>query len=107
MLTVTRLCRRWCGQEAVGLGKQIRPIGCVLYWRFSDTSRYKNHRVDGKVTALWAGSALTYKEMIDHIRPEDFEIRYRSKKNRFRFLGNGRSKLEYEPNADLAFYIYK
>ncbi|GAB7353657.1 hypothetical protein MBLNU459_g4065t1 [Dothideomycetes sp. NU459] len=78
----------------------------TLVWSGGCRSWYKNHRVDGKVTAVWAGSAITYKEMIDTIRPEDFEIRYRSK-NRFRFLGNGKSKLEYEPGADLAFYIHK
>lgn len=68
--------------------------------------RYKNHRIDGKVTAVWAGSAISYYEMIERIRPEDFEIVYRSK-NRFRFLGNGKTKREYMPGADLAFYVYK
>lgn len=72
----------------------------------SENHRYKNHRVDGKVTAVWAGSAITYQEMIDTIRPEDFDIRYRSK-NRFRFLGNGKSKLEATPGSDLAYYVYK
>jgi len=37
-------------------------------------------------------------EMISEIRPEDFEIRYRSK-NRYRFMGNGRTKMEYDPKA--------
>lgn len=36
--------------------------------------------------------------MISEIRPEDFEIRYRTK-NRFRFMGNGRTKMEYDPKA--------
>lgn len=58
------------------------------------------------MTAVWPGSAIGYKEMIDVIRPEDFEIRYRSK-NRFRFMGNGKTRMEYRPGEDLAFYIYK
>ncbi|KAK5109671.1 hypothetical protein LTR62_006793 [Meristemomyces frigidus] len=63
-------------------------------------------QVDGKVTAVWAGSAIGFHDMIERIRPEDFEIRYRSK-NRFRFMGNGRTKMEYDPKADLAFYLHK
>ena len=42
--------------------------------------------------ALWCRSAIGFHDMIEHIRPEDFEIRYRSK-NRFRFMGNGRTKM--------------
>lgn len=67
---------------------------------------YKNHRVDGRVTAVWAGSVLSYHDMIQEIRPEDFDIVYRSK-NRFRFMGNGRTKREYDPDADLAWYLAK
>ncbi|KAK5126680.1 hypothetical protein LTR85_009614 [Meristemomyces frigidus] len=78
----------------------------TLVWSGGCQSWYKSHRVDGKVTAVWAGSVLGYKEMIDFIRSEDFEIRYRSK-NRFRFMGNGRTKMEYDPKADLAFYLQK
>ena len=78
----------------------------TLVWSGGCQSWYKNNRVDGKVTAVWAGSAIGYKEMIDHIRPEDFDIVYRTK-NRFRFMGNGRTKREYDPEADLAFYLHK
>jgi len=55
----------------------------TLVWSGGCQSWYKGHRVDGKVTAVWAGSVIGFKEMIDDLRPEDFEIRYRSK-NRFR-----------------------
>lgn len=55
----------------------------TLVWSGGCQSWYKGHRTDGKVTAVWAGSVIGYKEMIDQIRPEDFEIVYRSK-NRFR-----------------------
>lgn len=78
----------------------------TLVWSGGCRSWYKNHRVDGRVTAVWAGSAISYHDMIAQLRPEDFEIRYRSR-NRFRFMGNGKTKLEYTPGADLAFYIYK
>ncbi|KAK4900271.1 hypothetical protein LTR27_002495 [Elasticomyces elasticus] len=78
----------------------------TLVWSGGCQSWYKSHRVDGKVTAVWAGSAMGFREMIETIRPEDFEIKHRSK-NRFRFMGNGRTKMEYDPNADLAFYLHK
>ncbi|KAL9620583.1 MAG: hypothetical protein Q9160_004944 [Pyrenula sp. 1 TL-2023] len=67
-------------------------------------SWYKNHRVDGRVTATWPGSALLYKKMIDTIRPEDFEIEYRSG-NRFEFMGNGFTEYETRDDVDLAWYI--
>ncbi|PSR83016.1 hypothetical protein BD289DRAFT_293034 [Coniella lustricola] len=78
----------------------------TLVWSGGCRSWYKNHRVDGRVTAVWPGSGLSYYEMTHTLRPEDFEIVYRSK-NRFRFMGNGRTKMEYSSGADLAFYVYK
>ena len=57
----------------------------TLVWSGGCQSWYKGHRVDGKVTAVWAGSVVGFKQMIDFIRPEDFEIAYRSK-NRFRYV---------------------
>ena len=55
----------------------------TLVWSGGCQSWYKNHRVDGKVTAVWAGSVLAYMEMISSLRQEDFEIKYRTR-NRFR-----------------------
>ena len=56
------------------------------------------------MTATWPGSALLYKKMIDDIRPEDFEIEYRSG-NRFQFMGNGFTEYETRDDVDLAWYI--
>lgn len=94
-------------QEAVDeFNAYADEIMQTLVWSGGCQSWYKNHRVDGKVTAVWAGSVIGYKEMVDHIRPEDFEIVYRTR-NRFRFMGNGRTRREYDPHADLAFYLQK
>lgn len=113
-------------QEAVDdLNAYADEIMQTLVWSGGCQSWYKNHRVDGKVTAVWAGSVIGYKEMIDQIRAEDFDIKYRSR-NRFRFMGNGRTRREYviidasvmmkadadrshryDPTADLAFYLQK
>ncbi|KAF2208808.1 hypothetical protein CERZMDRAFT_48524 [Cercospora zeae-maydis SCOH1-5] len=76
----------------------------TLVWSGGCQSWYKNHRVDGRVTAVWPGSVLSYHDMISTLRPEDFDIQYRSR-NRFRFMGNGRTLREYDPDADLAFYL--
>ncbi|KAI7779515.1 hypothetical protein LA080_000799 [Diaporthe eres] len=65
----------------------------TLVWSGGCRSWYKNHRVDGRVTAVWGGSAITYHEMIKELRPEDFHIEYRSR-NRFKFMGNGRAAME-------------
>ncbi|OQU95562.1 hypothetical protein CLAIMM_01747 [Cladophialophora immunda] len=78
----------------------------TLVWTGGCKSWFKNNTVDGRVTAVWAGSAIAYKEMVDTIRPEDFTITYRSR-NRFRFMGTGRTKRELLPHEDLAFYITK
>ncbi|KAF2120817.1 hypothetical protein BDV96DRAFT_565582 [Lophiotrema nucula] len=75
-------------------------------WAGGCRSWYKNNRVDGRVTAIWQGSAIGYKEVVDAIRPEDFKIVSRTK-NRFRWMGNGRTRIEGVPGADLAFYLKK
>ncbi|KAK5052669.1 hypothetical protein LTR84_002534 [Exophiala bonariae] len=72
-------------------------------WTSGCRSWYKNGKVNGKVTALYPGSILHYKDMVENIRGEDFNIDYRSK-NRWRFLGNGFTQLEVE-NGDLGYYV--
>ncbi|KAF4553101.1 Flavin-binding monooxygenase-like protein 9 [Elsinoe fawcettii] len=92
-----------CIEEFNAYGDEIMQ---TLVWSGGCRSWYKNHRVDGRVTAVWAGTAIGYHEMIRSLRPEDFDIKYRSR-NRFRFMGNGMTKLEQTPGADLSYYITK
>lgn len=75
-------------------------------WSSGCKSWYKNGSVDGKVTATYAGSVIHYKELIDSIRGEDFNFKYNGA-NRFKFMGNGKTQLEMDPDADLSFYVYK
>lgn len=77
-----------------------------LVWSGGCRSWYKNNRVDGRVTAIWQGSAIAYLEVIEELRPEDFSIVYRTR-NRFRWMGNGRTRIEGVEGADLAFYLKK
>lgn len=87
--------------EFVRYGDQIHK---TLTWTGACRSWYKKNRVDGRVTATWPGSVILYHQMIKHIRPEDFDIRYRSR-NRFRFMGNGFTEYELQDGADLAYYV--
>ena len=89
-------------------------------WSGGCRSWYKNGKIDGKVTAMYAGSILHYKgesqskidaslrtdfttENLERPRGEDFDISYRSR-NRFNYMGNGLTKREIE-NGDLSYYL--
>lgn len=72
-------------------------------WNQACRSWYKGNSIDGKVVALWCGSTLHYRETLQDVRYEDFKIKYFG--NRFDYLGNGMTKLELTPDADLATYI--
>ena len=87
--------------EFVRYGDQIHK---TLTWTGACRSWYKANRVDGRVTATFAGSAILYHQLVSEIRPEDFEIRYRSV-NRWRFLGNGFTEYELTEGNDLSFYV--
>lgn len=78
----------------------------TLVWTSDCKSWYKRGRVDGRVTALFAGSGMLYKRLISDIRAEDFDIHYRSP-NRFKCLGNGFTAFEFDPDSDLSWYVEK
>ena len=59
--------------------------------------RYKNGKVDGKISSSWPGSSVHFLELMSNPRWEDWNIKYLSP-NRFAFLGNGRT--EREENGD-------
>lgn len=58
----------------------------------------------GFADGFLAGSAILYHQMVKQIRPEDFEIRYRSA-NRFKFMGNGFTAYELDKKNDLSYYV--
>jgi hypothetical protein len=72
-----------------------------LVWTGSCRSWFKNSR--GRVTAVWPGSGLHYREFLKSDRWEDFEWRYDG--NRFAFWGLGFSDLETGETPDLSYYI--
>ncbi|SMQ46884.1 unnamed protein product [Zymoseptoria tritici ST99CH_3D1] len=88
--------------EFVRYGDQIHK---TLTWTGGCRSWYKANRVNGRVTATFAGSAILYEKLVNgRLRPEDFEIRYRSA-NRWRFLGNGFTDYELQEDNDLSYYV--
>ncbi|KAK5400860.1 hypothetical protein LTR06_011171 [Exophiala xenobiotica] len=75
-----------------------------LVWTGGCRSWYKRGTQDGKVTALFAGSAVVFNHMMKDIRSEHYDIVYNSK-NPFRFLGNGFTEWEMKDDADLSWYV--
>ncbi|TKA77630.1 hypothetical protein B0A49_04194, partial [Cryomyces minteri] len=78
-------------------------------WNRNCESWYKKGRADDYrtgITAIYPGSMNHFKAMLETIRPEDFEIAYRSR-NPFKFFGNGLTALDLQEGADLAWYLDK
>jgi hypothetical protein len=76
----------------------------TLVWTGACKSWYKRNRVDGRVTALFGGSAILFKRLMSELRMEDYDVVYRSN-NPFRFIGNGFMEWETRPDSDLAWYV--
>jgi hypothetical protein len=76
----------------------------TLVWSGGCSSWYKRGRVDGRVTALFGGSAQVFNRMLADIRAEDFDITYRTA-NPFRFMGNGFTEWEMDEKSDLSWYV--
>lgn len=76
----------------------------TLVWSGGCKSWYKRNRVDGRVTALFGGSAHLFHRLLTDIRAEDFDIIYNSE-NPFRFMGNGFTEFEMKEDSDLSWYV--
>ncbi|KAJ4028982.1 hypothetical protein NW761_014821 [Fusarium oxysporum] len=74
-------------------------------WTGNCRSWFKRGNSDGRVTAMYPGSVIHYKEMLEEFRTEDFVFKYTSK-NRFQFMGNGLTFRE-KNDEDLAWYMRK
>ncbi|KAJ5428866.1 hypothetical protein N7445_010320 [Penicillium cf. griseofulvum] len=75
-----------------------------MVWSDNCKSWYKNGQRSGHVTGLYPGTLLHFKDCLESIGGEHFNIEYRSK-NRFRFLGNGESVRDQGGAGDLAWYM--
>ncbi|KAL2848241.1 hypothetical protein BJX68DRAFT_276312 [Aspergillus pseudodeflectus] len=88
-------------EASVRYGDEVHK---TIVWTGGCKSWYKRNKADGRVTALFGGSALLFNRLISELRPEDFEITYNSV-NSFRFLGNGFLEYEMDPEQDLSWYV--
>ncbi|KAF9779077.1 hypothetical protein IL306_002713 [Fusarium sp. DS 682] len=86
--------------------KYCDQVHKTLVWSGGCTSWYKRGKVDGRVTALFGGSAHLFNRMLGDIRAEDFDITYNTA-NPFRFMGNGFTAFEMDPESDLSWYVEK
>lgn len=73
---------------------------------FSDACRswYKDNQ-SGRVNAVWPGSALHYRQILETPRWEDYEVQSRDEQNMFSWMGLGFVKEHRIPGADLGFYL--
>ncbi|KAI3621856.1 flavin-binding [Moniliophthora roreri] len=70
-------------------------------------SWYKAGKEDGRVIALWPGSALHCIHALEHPRWEDYNYRPldNKPKNRFYWFGEGQTFAEKVPGSNLAWYL--
>lgn len=73
-----------------------------MVWTGSCRSWYKDET--GKISALWPGSSLHYRQVLESNRWEDFDWKYRG--NRFAHWGLGFSDIEKMPNRDAQDFAY-
>lgn len=72
-------------------------------WTDRCRNSHNNHAIGGRVPTTWPGSTLHYLEALREPRADDWEIVYEG--NRFSWLGIGVSQTEWDPTADLGYYI--
>ncbi|PVH85245.1 FAD/NAD(P)-binding domain-containing protein [Cadophora sp. DSE1049] len=73
-------------------------------WGDRCRSWYKNGKENGIVTGTYAGTILHFKDVLDNIGHEHFEIVPRSSSS-FRWLGNGQSLHDQDGFGELAYYM--
>ncbi|KAI0377928.1 hypothetical protein F5Y04DRAFT_167945 [Hypomontagnella monticulosa] len=83
--------------------EQVAKVMGSLAWTDNCRNSHNNHQIGGRLPTNWPGSTLHYLEAMRELRWDDWDIRYRE--NRFAWMGNGISQTEWDPTADLAYYI--
>lgn len=93
-----------CADVQSDFNKHTQDFMQRMVWTGSCRSWFKN--ADGKVTVVWPGSGLHYREFLQSDRWEDWEWRYDS--NQFDYWGLGFSEVEMtgtEKDRDWSYYI--
>ncbi|KIW95433.1 uncharacterized protein Z519_04017 [Cladophialophora bantiana CBS 173.52] len=72
-------------------------------WSDPCTSWFKQGTTDGPII-MWPGSRLAFFDLMETPNFEDYEIEYWSK-NRWGWLGNGFSTIEFDGKSDITYYL--
>lgn len=72
-------------------------------WSENCGSGVKSYISGKAVPTVWPGSTLHCLEALRELRADDWDIRYNG--NRFAWLGNGVSQVEFDATSDLGYYI--
>ncbi|KAI1305542.1 FAD/NAD(P)-binding domain-containing protein [Xylaria venustula] len=83
--------------------EQVAKAMEMLVWTDECRNSHNNHQIGGRLPTNWPGSTLHYLEAIREPRWDDWDIQYRG--NRFAWMGNGVSQTEWDPTADMGYYI--
>lgn len=75
----------------------------TMVW--TDDCRSSNNKYHKEVPTTWPGSTLHYLEAIREPRFDDWAFKYSKGRNRFAWLGSGLSQAEWDPTADLGYYV--
>ncbi|KAI2669724.1 hypothetical protein CBS147355_9718 [Penicillium roqueforti] len=110
---ILKWCKKIAGEDIKSISVKRKVVNDLSTWSQELLKRtvwagecrswYKNNSTNGKITALHVGSVIHYREILQDIRGEDFDIDYRSR-NEFRFLGNGMTQRE-TAGGDLSYYL--
>ncbi|KAJ9144525.1 flavin-binding monooxygenase-like protein [Pleurostoma richardsiae] len=87
--------------DAFNIHQQAMLHGTV--WEDDCSSWYKDK--NGRINAIWPGSGLHFQEVVSEPRWEDYNITYKNQHNMWAFLGRGFTRLERDPDADVAPYM--
>ncbi|KAL2843694.1 hypothetical protein BJY01DRAFT_235534 [Aspergillus pseudoustus] len=110
---ILRWCRKIAEENIKAMAVKPHVVDALFVWSQELLKRtvwagdcrswYKNGKHQGTIPALHAGSVIHYRECLDEIRGEDFDIDYRSA-NEFQYLGNGFTHRDTN-EGDLSFYM--
>lgn len=75
-----------------------------MVWADGCRAWYKNGSTNGPISGTYAGSILHFKDTLEKLDSEHFDIVHRSK-NRFQWLGNGQSVRDLNGAGSLAWYM--
>ncbi|KAM0552435.1 hypothetical protein ACHAPJ_007996 [Fusarium lateritium] len=82
----------------------VAQVTTKMVWSHNCRNSHNiRHNWGQSSSTTWPGSTLHYLEAMGELRFEDWDFEYSG--NRFAWMGNGLSHTEWNPTADLAYYI--